>query len=90
MSVKPSNNPIYFVTGATGFLGRQLVLEISRSDPNAKILVLLRNIETPEFDEWLSSRLQSLDNIVKVKGDITLNDCGLESSVIEMLQHITI
>jgi short-chain dehydrogenase/reductase family oxidoreductase len=85
MSIQPSDNPIYFVTGATGFLGKQLVLEISRNDPNAKILVLLRSIETPEFDEWLSSRLQSLDNIVKVQGDITLNDCGLESSVIEML-----
>ena len=58
MSIQPSDNPIYFVTGATGFLGKQLVLEISRNDPNAKILVLLRSIETPEFDEWLSSRLQ--------------------------------
>jgi thioester reductase-like protein len=65
----------YFLTGATGFIGRHLVEELLRRD--GTIYALVREGSRGRLDD-LSQRLSAGDRIVPVSGDISKEALGVE------------
>lgn len=45
-------SPAYLVTGATGFLGRHVLQSLRREAPDARIVVLVRNLESWNAESW--------------------------------------
>jgi short-subunit dehydrogenase len=65
----------YFVTGATGFIGRHLVAELLKRD--GTIYVLVREGSKGKIDE-LAKRLDAGDRLVPVAGDLSKEGLGIE------------
>ncbi len=65
----------YFVTGATGFIGRHLVAELLRRD--GTIYALVREGSKGRLDA-LAQRLGADDRIVPVPGDLSKEGLGIE------------
>src|SRR3954465_15185923 len=65
----------YFVTGATGFIGRHLVEELLRRE--GTIYALVREGSRGRLEE-LSEKLGAGDRIVPVVGDLTKEALGIE------------
>src|SRR6476659_3845598 len=73
----------YFVTGATGFIGRFLLAELLKRD--GKIYVLCRASSLDKLDD-LRDRLGAEDDrIVPVVGDLSKERLGVEPNEIERL-----
>ena len=67
----------YFVTGATGFLGRHLVSNLlKRKGP---VHVLVRKDSRKKFDAIAASMGWDMKRIVPVEGDMEGAKCGLTS-----------
>jgi short-subunit dehydrogenase len=77
----------YFVTGATGFVGRHLVEELLRRD--GTIYVLVREGSRGRLDE-LIERWDAGDRIVPVIGDLSKDALGIEGfdAKIDHLFHL--
>ncbi len=67
----------YFVTGATGFIGRHLVEELLRNR-EGDIHVLVRAGSTDRLDGLIESRWGSSDRIKPVLGDLTQPRLGVD------------
>ncbi|KAH9630863.1 hypothetical protein HF086_014604 [Spodoptera exigua] len=74
-----------FLTGASGFLGKQLVEKLFRACNIGKIFVLLRPKKNMTIQERLEEMLQDpkkkpnfAENIVPVKGDVSEIRLGLD------------
>jgi NAD(P)-dependent dehydrogenase (short-subunit alcohol dehydrogenase family) len=65
----------YFVTGATGFIGRHLVAELLRRD--GTIYALVREGSKGRLDA-LAQRLDAGDRVVPVPGDLSKEGLGIE------------
>jgi thioester reductase-like protein len=66
----------YFVTGATGFIGRHLVEELLRRD-DAKVFALVREGSRGRLDE-LITRWTAGDRVVPVVGDLSKEALGVD------------
>ncbi|MFL5883968.1 MAG: SDR family oxidoreductase [Thermoleophilaceae bacterium] len=66
----------YFVTGATGFIGRHLVEELLKRD-DAKIYALVREGSRGRLDE-LITRWAAADRVVPVPGDLSKEGLGVD------------
>jgi short-subunit dehydrogenase len=66
----------YFVTGATGFIGRHLVAELLKRD-GAKVFALVREGSRGRLDA-LAQDLGAGDRIVPVQGDLSKDKLGVE------------
>jgi NAD(P)-dependent dehydrogenase (short-subunit alcohol dehydrogenase family) len=66
----------YFVTGATGFIGRHLIEELLKRD-GARVFALVREGSRGRLDD-LSRRLDAGDRIVPVPGDLSRPGLGIE------------
>src|SRR3954453_7757293 len=77
----------YFVTGATGFIGRHLVEELLRRD--GTIYALVREGSRGRLDE-LADRLGAADRLVPVVGDLSKDALGVEGfdAKIDHLFHL--
>ncbi|MNK91148.1 Linear gramicidin synthase subunit D [compost metagenome] len=74
------NLPTILVTGSTGFLGRQLVIELAKQ--NVNIILLIRGREPRERFVRLASQFKSfdaacMDKIKIVNGDLLQDNFGL-------------
>jgi len=67
----------YFVTGATGFIGRHLVEELLKRD-DAKIYALVREGSRGRLDD-LGKRLGADDRLQPVPGDLSKENLGIDS-----------
>jgi short-subunit dehydrogenase len=67
----------YFVTGATGFIGRHLVEELLKRD-DAKIYALVREGSRGRLDD-LGKRLGAGDRLQPVPGDLSKENLGIDS-----------
>ena len=67
----------YFVTGATGFIGRHLVEELLERD-DAKIYALVREGSRGRLDD-LGKRLGADDRLQPVPGDLSKENLGIDS-----------
>ena len=65
----------YFVTGATGFIGRHLVAELLKRD--GTVYALVREGSKGRLDD-LGQRLGAGDRLVPVSGDLTKEGLGIE------------
>ena len=73
----------YFVTGATGFLGRHLVATLlKRKGP---IHVLVRKDSRKKLDAIAARMGWDMKRIVVVEGDMTAPKCGLSAAQIRAL-----
>jgi short-subunit dehydrogenase len=66
----------YFVTGATGFIGRHLVEELLKRD-DAKVFALVREGSRGRLDD-LGKRLDAGDRLVGVSGDLSKEKLGID------------
>jgi len=71
----------YFVTGATGFIGRHLVQELL-DNREGEIFVLVREGSREKLDD-LIERWGSGDRVVGVTGDLTKSKLGVDDKWIE-------
>src|ERR1700759_225743 len=74
----------YFVTGATGFIGRFLVAELLKRE--GTIYVLCRASSLDKVDELRDRLNADADRLVPVLGDLTKPALGVESDEIERLE----
>src|SRR6478752_10049403 len=73
----------YFVTGATGFLGRHLVATLlKRKGP---IHVLVRKDSRKKLDAIATKMGWDMKRVVVVEGDMTLPKCGLSAAQVRAL-----
>ncbi|UCE67236.1 MAG: SDR family oxidoreductase [Candidatus Zixiibacteriota bacterium] len=76
-----------FLTGATGFVGRNLIPRILRLDPNIKLVLLIRGKTDHDVKRRFEELIESLrtdtdmeetaDRITPIRGDITLKNLGI-------------
>ncbi|MDP9347036.1 MAG: SDR family oxidoreductase [Actinomycetota bacterium] len=71
----------YFVTGATGFIGRHLVQELL-DNREGEIFVLVREGSRAKLDE-LIARWDSGDRVIAVIGDLTRPKLGVDDTWVE-------
>lgn len=75
----------YFVTGATGFIGKNLIEKLLQRDGN--IYVLMREASAHKIDE-LRSRYPGNDKrILPIFGDLALANLGLQESDEQLLKN---
>ncbi len=98
--IKPSRQSIkrVLVTGATGFVGRSLIVELLRQNPDLKIYCLIRGADgfkrlkdALKYAD-LDSRID-LNNIHVLKGDVLQDNLGLDdyevlSEKIDAVYHL--
>jgi NAD(P)-dependent dehydrogenase (short-subunit alcohol dehydrogenase family) len=65
----------YLVTGATGFIGRNLVHQLLKREGD--IYVLVRPGSRARLDEWIAGTPAAEGRITPVEGDITLPECDV-------------
>ncbi|MBE1575163.1 SDR family oxidoreductase [Amycolatopsis roodepoortensis] len=70
----------YFVTGATGFLGKRLVARLLRRPETVAVHVLVR--------ETSRGKLPSHEKLVPVTGDLTEPLLGVDPACLEPLDHV--
>ena len=76
----------YFVTGATGFIGRHLVAELLKRE--GTVYVLVREGSRARLEELLSSWEPGPDRIVPVIGDLTAAGLGVSDADKERLRGV--
>src|SRR3954447_14251267 len=67
----------YFVTGATGFIGRHLVEELLENRQGT-IHVLVRESSTDKLDAMIADRWDGSDRIKPVVGDLAMDNLGVD------------
>src|SRR5688572_33226423 len=73
----------YFVTGATGFIGRFLVSNLLKR--KGTIHVLVRKDSQKKFDATAKKMGWDLKRVIPVAGDMTQAKCGLTAAQIRAL-----
>jgi len=76
-STRPKN---VFMTGASGFLGRNLLKRLLEEYPNDRFFLLVRSHATAAFLRNHLSGLEVRDRVVYVGGDVTQPDLGMAAS----------
>lgn len=75
----------YFVTGATGFIGRFVVARLLRRDENARVFALIRDGSEYKLDAIRQRLNVSADRLVAIHGDLNRKLLGLQKQCIEDL-----
>ena len=73
----------YFVTGATGFLGRFLVGNLLKR--KGTVYVLVRKDSQEKFDALAKKMAWDMKRVVPVHGDMTAANCGLTAAQLRTL-----
>jgi len=85
------NDELIFVTGATGFLGVQLVRELLERQPNARLALLIRDRSGQSGQQRAEIFVPAAErNRVRAySGDVSLPNCGLSAVDFEHLSAET-
>ena len=83
-----NSEELILVTGATGFLGMQLVRELLEQRPQATLALLIRDRAGQSGQERAQSFLPAGDRarVQVFSGDVSQPECGLEGEVYRRLQ----
>ena len=81
------NDELIFLTGATGFVGSQLVSELLRSRPGVRLALLIRPGNGKSAEERAEAIVPASDRsrVEVVCGDVSQPHCGLDSVTRERL-----
>ena len=85
------NNELILVTGATGFLGVQLVRELLERQPQARLALLIRDRAGQPGPQRADSIVPADERsrVEVYSGDVGQPNCGLESSIYQRLSAET-
>lgn len=75
----------YFITGATGFIGRFVVARLLRCDNNSRIFALVRGGSEYKLDAIRKRLNISPDRLIAISGDLNRKLLGLEKQCIDDL-----
>src|SRR5579863_8617836 len=86
-----NNEELILVTGATGFLGVQLVRELLDRQPNARLALLIRDRPNQSGQQRAHSFIPPADRsrVEVLSGDVGHPNCGLDSAVYQRLSAET-
>lgn len=85
---RPSAQPVnYFVTGATGFIGRRLVAHLLRLEHTGTVYALVRASSRQRLTD-LAATLDGGERLVPVTGDITEPALGIDPAELEPIDHV--
>src|SRR5664279_827168 len=86
-----NNEELILVTGATGFLGVQLVRELLDRRPNATLALLIRDRKGLSGQERADAIIPAADRsrVEVYSGDVSQPNCGLDSAAYERLSSET-
>ncbi|EXI73303.1 MAG TPA: SDR family oxidoreductase [Candidatus Accumulibacter phosphatis] len=76
---------IYFVTGATGFIGKRLVARLL-ARPDATVYFLTRAVEQPRLQEWYDYWGCDGSRAIAVVGDLTQPELGVAKADVHKLK----
>lgn len=74
----------YFVTGATGFIGRFLVARLLQQRKGA-VYVLVRKDSRKKFDAIAKKMAWDMKRVIPVDGDMTQDKCGVSAAQLRTL-----
>ena len=76
------NDELIVLTGATGFLGTQLVKELLRSRPDARLALLIRPNVRQSAAERADAIVPQADRsrVQVIEGDVSLPNCGIDGA----------
>ncbi|MGV9710545.1 SDR family oxidoreductase [Gordonia sp. NPDC003424] len=77
----------YFITGGTGFIGRRVVERLRVTEPDARVLVLVRAASMPRFAEHFDVDGDS-DSPIPVVGDLTAPGLGIATGQLPPIDHV--
>ncbi len=79
----------YFITGATGFIGRRVLRRLLDTDPDATVHVLVRPQSLEGFTETVTSWNGS-DRVHLVPGDLTAGELGIatDPAIPDRIDHV--
>lgn len=82
-----NQDDLILVTGATGFLGMQVVREMLQREPRARLALLIRPRTGQTPQQRAESILQSADlsRVQVYSGDVSEPNCGLDASTWQIL-----
>src|SRR5579863_1395622 len=85
------DDELAFLTGATGFVGTQLVRELLRNRPGARLALLIRPGKGKSAEQRASEIVPAGDRsrVEVIAGDVTQPDCGLDRATSERLKSET-
>jgi long-chain acyl-CoA synthetase len=85
------NDGFIFLTGATGFVGTQLVQELLRTRPGARLALLIRPRKGQSAQERANAIVPRAERerVEVVSGDVSQPNCGLEPAAYNRLADVT-
>ena len=86
-----NNEELILVTGATGFLGVQLVHELLQREPRAQLALLIRDRPGQSGQQRADAFVPEADRarVQVISGDVSHPNCGLDSATYERLSAET-
>ena len=77
----------YFVTGATGFIGKRLVAKLL-TRPDAVVHFLTRAVELPRLQEFYEYWGTDATRVIPIVGDLTQPELGVAKADVEKVNEV--